>query len=216
MLIIPIIRGGNSMRAVRDAANRPWNLNPDALAFERLSGRLDRMAVHCRALWSFVSATYGITEEELTQRMESLSQPNVSACSTCGRPVARNQHSCLYCGEANPDFTPKAMTNKPGAAETLMAVTGPGKTTTEQDADKLKRLDARVDQLALAYQAIWSFVAEKDGLTQAQLGLRVEEITASARITGSCTSCGRAFASRQPNCVYCGSPRTDTSPFDAL
>lgn len=218
MLIIVPGGRGNELRKVRDQARKPWNLSQDSSALERIHTRLDRLTLHCRALWSIVSEQYEVSEEALSTRMESLSNStDVSACTGCGRPVACTQRACLYCGERNASFGAGSgdSVRPDAAAAALMgaAITAkPG----SADADRFQKIEARIDRIALVYSAIWSFVAEKHQISEKQLAKRVDEMVIDGGVSGACKECGRTFAARQPKCVYCGAVRADASLFDSL
>jgi len=79
----------------------------------------------------------------------------------------------------------------------------------------------RLEQLALATQAVWSFLKEKHHLDDQDLLLRMEEIDLrdgvrdgkSAAIMANCPSCHRKMSSKMKQCVYCGTENAQFNPF---
>jgi hypothetical protein len=79
---------------------------------------------------------------------------------------------------------------------------------------EVRRLEARIDGLALRCQALWELVRERTSLSDADIRAKVSEIDArdgrvDGRITGTpgvCSKCGRPTHSRQSACMYCGTP----------
>ncbi len=77
---------------------------------------------------------------------------------------------------------------------------------------RLNELERRVDRLALACQALWEIIKEKNGITEEQIFERMEEIDLrngkSDGKVGSqilkCQKCGRNINTQRPVCVYCG------------
>ena len=73
-----------------------------------LEERLDRLALICRALWSFVQESQSLTEEDLLKRVESIDlldgeldgkvKKEGKKCSGCGRVMHQRHQRCLYCG----------------------------------------------------------------------------------------------------------------------
>lgn len=79
----------------------------------------------------------------------------------------------------------------------------------EKDIQELQR---RVDSIALACQAMWELVAERNGLTDADLLQRMTEVDlrdgkADGKMTQvpkTCTACDRPVNPRRRQCMYCG------------
>lgn len=79
-----------------------------------------------------------------------------------------------------------------------------------------KRLDsdvqARIDRLSLACEAMWTLLRDKLGVDNGALLDRMTQLDAAdGKIDGkagktalSCPSCGRTIARRFPKCIYCG------------
>jgi hypothetical protein len=100
-LIYEAHKVAQAAKAPVDAAYRKDS--GDGTAIEQINARLDRMALLCRALWSFVSEEHGVTEEMLVARVESLTPSSAPMCGECGRPLAVRQPKCLYCSAARPE-----------------------------------------------------------------------------------------------------------------
>ena len=85
-----------------------------------------------------------------------------------------------------------------------------------------RRLEAKIDGLALLSQALWELVREHTTLSEADLRAKVAEIDArdgriDGRITGTstnCVSCERPTHSRQSACMYCGTPIERQNAFE--
>lgn len=77
-----------------------------------------------------------------------------------------------------------------------------------------RRLEGKVDHLALITQALWELLRERTNLSDADVEAKMAEIDArdgrrDGRITGqmqTCDHCGRPTHSRQRTCLYCGAP----------
>lgn len=73
-------------------------------------------------------------------------------------------------------------------------------------------LDARLDRVLLAFEALWTLVREKLPVSDEDLAARMNELDLSdGRLDGkvrksavSCPSCGRTISRRLPRCMYCG------------
>ncbi len=74
----------------------------------QLEAKVDGLALTCQALFEILQAQCGVTEEQLSQKMEEIdlrdgkkdgriSPPN-KACSKCGRRASSGRGNCLYCG----------------------------------------------------------------------------------------------------------------------
>ena len=79
----------------------------------------------------------------------------------------------------------------------------------------------KVRQLALATQAVWSFLKEKHHLDEQDLMQRMEEIDLLdgtkdgkfAAQTVTCLSCSRKMNSKNMKCIYCGATNQKFNPF---
>jgi hypothetical protein len=77
-----------------------------------LETRLDRLALVCRALWSYLQEATQLSEEELLERVKQLDLADgkldgkVSAavveCPSCHRTMSPKHGRCMWCGEENP------------------------------------------------------------------------------------------------------------------
>jgi len=73
-------------------------------------------------------------------------------------------------------------------------------------------VEARLDRILLACEAMWTLLREKLGLTDVELIERVNAIDLSdgkldgqvRRTPASCPKCGRTISMRFPKCMYCG------------
>lgn len=82
-------------------------------------------------------------------------------------------------------------------------------------------LQDRLDKLLLINMAMWSFIEEKLGITEAQLADRVREIdlrdgTLDGRppqTAAICSKCNRPMSRRHLRCLYCGGQTNQGSPF---
>jgi hypothetical protein len=73
-----------------------------------LEERVDRMALLNLALWSILKEKLGLTDDEITQRVETLDLQDgkldgkISGtpidCQDCGRTLHQRHRKCLYCG----------------------------------------------------------------------------------------------------------------------
>ncbi len=73
-------------------------------------------------------------------------------------------------------------------------------------------VDARLDRMLLAFEALWTLVRDKLPVNEEDLAARMNEIDLSdGRLDGkvrksavTCPACGRAISRRLPKCMYCG------------
>ncbi|HVE16251.1 MAG TPA: hypothetical protein VNB29_05915 [Chthoniobacterales bacterium] len=85
----------------------------------------------------------------------------------------------------------------------------------------LRRLESRLDRLALASQAMWELLRERTDLTEDDILARIMEVDlrdgqADDKMSGravTCTSCGRKINSAHRSCIYCGEPCTPPEIF---
>ena len=73
-------------------------------------------------------------------------------------------------------------------------------------------VDARLDRTLLAFEAMWTLLREKLGLSDLELVERINELDLSdGKLDGrvrktpvSCPSCGRTMSRKFTKCMYCG------------
>jgi hypothetical protein len=73
----------------------------------RLQAEVDRLSLICRAMWSLMQDTSGLTEEDLMRRVEEVDlldgkrdgrmRPAVRSCAQCGRNNKPQRSACMYC-----------------------------------------------------------------------------------------------------------------------
>ncbi|MGB2987594.1 MAG: hypothetical protein WBE26_17145 [Phycisphaerae bacterium] len=74
--------------------------------------------------------------------------------------------------------------------------------------------EARLDRTLLAFEAMWTLLRDKLGVTDLELVERINELDISdGKLDGkvrkppvSCPSCGRTMSRKFPKCMYCGQP----------
>jgi len=64
----------------------------------RLREKVDSLSLICRAMWSMLRDKYGLSEQELMERLRQIKEADAPACPSCGRIMNRNYNRCLYCG----------------------------------------------------------------------------------------------------------------------
>ncbi|PXA03328.1 hypothetical protein DDZ13_12970 [Coraliomargarita sinensis] len=87
--------------------------------------------------------------------------------------------------------------------------------------DKSQDYAEKVGQLALATQAVWSFLKEKHHLDEKDLMQRMEELDLmdgqkDGRVAPkvvTCPSCSRKMNSRNMQCMFCGCGNPEFNPF---
>ena len=75
-------------------------------------------------------------------------------------------------------------------------------------------LDARLDRMTLAFEAMWTLVRERLNITDEEFAARMNDLDLSdGKLDGkarkgavSCPKCGRTISRRLPKCIYCGQP----------
>ena len=75
-------------------------------------------------------------------------------------------------------------------------------------------LDARLERMTLAFEAMWTLVREKLQATDEDLAARMNDLDLSdGKLDGkvrkgavSCPKCGRTISRRLPKCIYCSQP----------
>lgn len=88
----------------------------------------------------------------------------------------------------------------------------------ENAQDALRKLEKKVESLLLLNKALWSFISEKNGLSEADLLNRYQEIANSGGSASAqaCSNCSRPVGKAQARCMYCGTEKTVTSIFDTI
>ncbi len=74
---------------------------------ERLRIDLDRLSLVCRAMYSLLQESAGLTEQDLLRRVDEIDGQDgqlngrvraaVQPCPECGRACGARQRHCLYC-----------------------------------------------------------------------------------------------------------------------
>jgi hypothetical protein len=78
--------------------------------------------------------------------------------------------------------------------------------------DNVSEVDARLERTLLAFEAMWTLLREKLGLSDLELIERINELDLSdGKLDGrvrktpvSCPACGRTMSRKFPKCMYCG------------
>lgn len=73
-------------------------------------------------------------------------------------------------------------------------------------------LDARLDRMTLAFEAMWTLVRDKLRVSDEDFAARMNDLDLSdGRLDGkvrksavTCPSCNRTISRRLPKCIYCG------------
>lgn len=94
----------------------------------------------------------------------------------------------------------------------------------ENAVDLARRLDDRIDRLALINMALWSLLKERTGLTEEDLASRVQQLDledgrADGKIGGQvveCPQCRRTLSQKHQRCLYCGFEPTDREVFRSV
>ena len=90
------------------------------------------------------------------------------------------------------------------------------------NARDLKSLEARLDTLTLANQAMWEMLSVNLGYTKQDLLAKMEEIdlrdgVKDGRVTPKdisvCPECGHKIRNHRANCYWCGAKLDDGNPF---
>jgi len=83
--------------------------------------------------------------------------------------------------------------------------------------EAIKRLERKVESLTLITQALFTFLQSTQGLSEADLMARVQEIASNGRTAAvACSDCGRMVGKAQSKCMYCGAEKKLNSIFDTL
>ena len=77
---------------------------------------------------------------------------------------------------------------------------------------EFRRLEARIDSLAIGCQAMWELLAESTNLTKEDIVSRMQEIDLRdgkadgkvSRNVSDCPTCSRPVNSKRDRCIYCG------------
>jgi len=72
----------------------------------RLERRVEQQAAALQALFALLSRGEKPTEQAMINEVQRVTEQrreaSAVACSRCGRPIAKQQAKCLYCGEPRP------------------------------------------------------------------------------------------------------------------
>jgi len=82
--------------------------------------RVEHLAVVCRAMWSFIESSQGVTLKDLEARMLEVEKQHpdhqgVVTCPNCHRPTGLRTGVCIYCGAPVGDGDPFTDHAVPGA-----------------------------------------------------------------------------------------------------
>ncbi len=112
-----------------------------------------------------------------------------------------------------------AQSDQPAAT----AGTAPAHETTDPFARQYVEMQERLDRLVLVTRAMWTLLADKMGVTEADLLKRLTELDAAdGTVDGHVTaapvrcSCGAMICRKLNRCLFCGKPYRDGSAFDTL
>jgi hypothetical protein len=81
-----------------------------------------------------------------------------------------------------------------------------------QYSDRLRALEAQVNHMALACQAMWELLRERNGISEPELLAKMKEVdlrdgAQDGRMTPvltKCPACGKPSNSKSAKCMYCG------------
>jgi hypothetical protein len=83
-----------------------------------LQDRIDKLLLINMAMWSFMQEKWGLTEEQLADRVREIDlrdgtldgrpPQGAAICQKCNRPMSRKHQRCLYCGSQTSTGSPFA------------------------------------------------------------------------------------------------------------
>ena len=81
-----------------------------------------------------------------------------------------------------------------------------------QYSDRVRALEVQVSHMALACQAMWEILREREGITETELLAKMKEVdlrdgAQDGRMTPvltKCPACGKPSNSKNASCMYCG------------
>jgi hypothetical protein len=93
-------RAGDAARQAREAQSQA----------AEVEAKCDRALLVCEALWTILRDKFGVSEEELVQRVNDIDltdgrldgkvrKPKAHSCPSCGRTIAKRFPKCIYCGQ---------------------------------------------------------------------------------------------------------------------
>lgn len=104
--------------------------------------------------------------------------------------------------------------NTPGSVDET-----PGESSSE-----IRRLEEKIDKLALICRAMWEILKAQTNISEEDLSKKVEEVDLSdGKLDGKvihdvkrCRNCGRILNDRYTTCLYCGTENQFASVFDTI
>ena len=95
----------SAARAAQQGVSRSRQVQ---IELRRLEDKVDKLTLVCMAMWSLLSERAGVSQEQLTERVQELDLQDGSAdgkvtrsmkqCPQCGRTMSARHARCLYCG----------------------------------------------------------------------------------------------------------------------
>lgn len=95
-------------KAQADAARGQHRADNAMERVTQLEARFNRLALLTNALWGLLKETTGLTDEQLTQRVQELDMADgkldgkvhatATPCGNCGRTLSQRHQKCLFCG----------------------------------------------------------------------------------------------------------------------
>jgi hypothetical protein len=95
--------------AAQDAARAAGDARSAAERVRQMEDRLERALLTCEAMWTLVREKFGLTDEELVQRVNDLDlsdghldgkmRKTPVACPKCNRTISPRFQQCMYCGQ---------------------------------------------------------------------------------------------------------------------
>lgn len=87
----------------------------------------------------------------------------------------------------------------------------------ESSGEAIKKLERKVEMLTTITRALFAFIQEKHGISEAELSERVQELANKGTVQAvACSQCGRPVGKGQARCMYCGAEKRVDSIFDTL
>ncbi len=93
----------------------------------------------------------------------------------------------------------------------------------EKAREDIRKLEDKIEHLVIICQALWSFIREKEQLSEKDLEEKIKSFQSVASDdetqnvnTKACVECGRTINRKQAKCIYCGAEQPLNSIFDAI